>query len=255
MTARITYPSIGRGAWSYKKPTGGTLTSDGKNLGSFYVLAAPGVRKVGVNGYRADKWGWFTNINNIAVWRAVQAIQVQLKVPATGIFDVTTSDALKGWQTAHGLTPDGVFGRVSAKAMFAPVAKAKAKALDDRPELLQLVLGHIGFESMWDPGAVGGTTPQDLGLGQINGPAHPLLTEQQRLDPLFAIGWIASFVESNLVAMNYVVRDAAAAYNLGQGGAREWIRAGRPDIWTRTVGGVTVSTNVKKYIDSVLAAV
>lgn len=259
MTADIIYSPTGRGAWSYKKPYGGTLNSAGTDLGQYYVLAAPGKRKVGTTGAWADAESDEVSISHYAVYRAVVAIQKQVGVTPTGIFDQDTSEAVKVWQKAHKLIADGVYGRVSAKNMWSPIAIAAANAVDSaHPDLADLVCGHIAYESLWDPGAVGGLVPADLGLGQINGPAHPGMTEAQRLDPVFACTWVAGFVEANLVAMNYVVRDAVAAYNLGQGGARQWIKAGRPDIWTRVVDidgqPVEVTTKVKQYIDSVLAA-
>lgn len=256
----IVYPVRGRGAWAYRKPYGGTLSSDGREFGQYYRLNGEGRRKVGKIAADAVVDGDEVSINHYAVYRAVMGIQRELNVPQTGTFDKITSDALKTWQVQNDLAADGIFGRISAKKMFVPIAKAAAAAKDSaHPELADLVLGHISWESLWDPGAVGGLTPSDLGLCQINGPAHPDLSEDERLDPRFAIKWVVNFVQSNLEAMGYNVRDAVAAYNLGQGGARSWIRAGRPDVWTREVtlaDGTkkVVSTDVKAYIDNVLTA-
>lgn len=256
MTVELLYPDGGRGAWSYRKPFGGTLSSDGREFGQYYRLDGPGRRKVGKVAAEAVVDGDEVSINHYAVYRAVMGIQGELGIQQTGIFDAVTSDALVAWQTAHGLAADGIYGRVSARKMFVPIASATAQAKDGaHPALIDLVLGHLTWESLWDPGAVGGVSPQDLGLGQINGPSHPDLTEDQRLDPRFAIKWVVNFVDSNLVAMNFNTRDAVAAYNLGQGGARQWIKAGRPDVWTRLApDGTSVTTEVKKYIENVLSA-
>lgn len=255
MTVALVYPENGRGAWSYKKPFGGTLSSDGREFGQYYRLDGVGRRKVGKVAFDAVEDGDEVSINHYAVYRAVAGIQREVGVEQTGVFDKITSDAVKRWQISQDLLADGIYGRISARRMWVPIAIETAEAKDEaHPDLVQLVLGHISWESLWDPGAVGGLTPTDLGLGQINGPAHPDLTADQRLDPRFAIKWVVNFVDSNLVAMNYVIRDAVAAYNLGQGGARQWITAGRPDVWTRVVDGVSVTTAVKKYIDSVLNA-
>jgi hypothetical protein len=161
------------------------------------------------------------------------------------------------WQYAQGLDDDGVLGPATARAMWQPVLDAACEQVEIGPRgvsLRKLCRGHIGVESGWDCGAVGVSTPADVGLGQINGPAHPDMDLDERLDPWTALAFVARFVYGNLVAFGFNERDTVASYMLGQGGCRTWIKAGRPASWQRLVGGVRTTVYVARYIDSVLAA-
>lgn len=51
----------------------------------------------------------------------VTKLQVKLGVDPIGKFGPKTEAAVKGWQSAHGLTPDGVVGDATWAKMFAPV--------------------------------------------------------------------------------------------------------------------------------------
>lgn len=52
----------------------------------------------------------------------VTKLQIKLGVDPVGKFGPKTEAAVKGWQSAHGLTPDGVVGDATWAKMFAPVA-------------------------------------------------------------------------------------------------------------------------------------
>ena len=52
----------------------------------------------------------------------VKKLQELLGVDAIGKFGPKTEAAVKGWQSAHGLTPDGIVGDATWAKMFAPVA-------------------------------------------------------------------------------------------------------------------------------------
>lgn len=240
-TLSLIYPDHGRGAWS---STGGTLRSNGLAPGSFYRSPVAPMPMPGLVGYKAVQASGSCDINSYSVYMGVRGIQRELGVTEDGLFGDDTATALKAWQAAHSLEADGIFGPSSAKAMFTPVASSIAASISTNSVVSRLTLAHVGFESGWDPGAVGYVEPRDLGLGQINGPAHADLTPQFRLTPRYALGFVANFVYDNLEAMLWNERDAIAAYNLGVGGARSWVRAGRPDVWR--------GTNVKQYIDGVL---
>jgi len=54
----------------------------------------------------------------------VTKLQVKLGVDPIGKFGPKTEAAVKGWQSAHGLTPDGIVGEATWTKMFAPVAQA-----------------------------------------------------------------------------------------------------------------------------------
>jgi putative chitinase len=58
----------------------------------------------------------------------VTKLQVKLGVDPIGKFGPKTEAAVKGWQSAHGLTPDGIVGDATWAKMFAPVAETPAPA-------------------------------------------------------------------------------------------------------------------------------
>lgn len=254
MSATITYPADGRGAWP-ATGKGGTLSLDGKTPGRFYRHAITPATTIGVNAYRADREGTETDIDQYAVWRAAAAIQTELKdlgyLPTgiDGLWGKGTSDAVIAWQNRMGLTPDGVYGPASAKAMFVPAIRRYAIAVDaaQANSLTRIVTGTINLESGWDPGAVG-SDPNDLGLGQINGPAHPTMSVNDRLNPRLALPWIVRFIDGNLTYFKGDTDLAIAAYNLGRTGATRWRDAGKPDVWV--VNGSP--RNIRDYINKIL---
>lgn len=257
MTAEIRMPATGRGAWP-SIGRGGTLSSDGRRPGGFYRLAADGQQLVGLTGARAVRTDAPVNLDDYAVHRAVVAMQRGLgdQADPDGIYGPDTAAAVASWQAKRGLVDDGVLGPKTARAMWQPLLDAACVRVESShaASLSKLARGHVGVESGWDCAAVGVTTPADVGLGQINGDAHPELSVDDRLDPATALAFVARFVDGNLAAFGYVERDAIAAYMLGQGGCRTWIKAGRPSTWQRLVGGVRTTVYVARYVDSVLAA-
>jgi putative chitinase len=58
----------------------------------------------------------------------VTKLQVKLGVDPIGKFGPKTEAAVKGWQSAHGLTPDGIVGDATWAKMFATMAQAPAPA-------------------------------------------------------------------------------------------------------------------------------
>jgi putative chitinase len=56
----------------------------------------------------------------------VTKLQVKLGVDPIGKFGPKTEAAVKGWQSAHGLTPDGIVGDSTWAKMFAPVVETPA---------------------------------------------------------------------------------------------------------------------------------
>lgn len=163
----------GRGAW----PTdgrGGTLTVDGKP-GGLYLYHA-GSTIVGSAGVGA------ADLDHRAVAFGVKAIQDALRwhgstLPVDGQYGPSTAAAVTAFQkaipampftdTVHPADPAGVVGRGTAFHLFAPLASAYAQQFAVPPGVVH---GIIELESGWDPGAVGATTPQDLGLAQWRTP-------------------------------------------------------------------------------------
>jgi peptidoglycan hydrolase-like protein with peptidoglycan-binding domain len=257
----ITYPARGRGAWS-NRGMGGTVSSDGLLPGRYFRASALGLTKgPGYTGYRAVQDGQPVSIDDYAVHRAVLAIQTELRergitssdgkpLLLDGVWGAKVDSAIKSFQArTPGLTPDGVFGRLSSKALFTPLVEKAAAQADPlhRAELTRVMVGTVGWESNWDPAAVGGLTPNDVGLGQINGAAHPDMSVNDRLDPKKSLPFVAALIDSNLKAFGYRLDESVAAYNLGQGGARSWVRAGKPQYWP---AGTT--NDVHRYIDRIL---
>lgn len=240
----LTYPSTGRGAWS--TGTGGTLNSDGSAAGIYYREPTGHMAMPGYVAYKVTRAGAPVDVNFFAVYAGVKALQREIGVTDDGLFGPATTARLKTWQTEKRLTPDGVFGPASARAMFIPIAKAVGMHTSASTMVPRLVVGHVTVESGWDPGAVGVSTPHDLGLGQINGDAHPDLSPQFRLSPRLALGFVANFVLDNAEAMLWNERDTIAAYNLGVSGAKGWIQAGRPAVYK--------GKQIGQYIAAVQAA-
>jgi putative chitinase len=58
----------------------------------------------------------------------VTKLQIKLGVDPIGKFGPKTEAAVKGWQSAHGLTPDGIVGDATWSKMFAPVAETPVQS-------------------------------------------------------------------------------------------------------------------------------
>lgn len=266
--AILIYPPTGRGAWpaiGASRGAGGTLNGAGDGPGAYYRLAtSPAVQQVGLKGWQADQNGTEVSVNEYAVWRAVMAIQTELREggflganrkPLTldGLFGKQTDFALRSFQTAHKLPSEGIFGPKSARAMFTTMAEeaagyaAIAADYKDPDEVVRVMLGTISHESSWDIGAVG-SNPKDLGIGQINVPSHPKLSPHGCLSPRTALPYMArNVILANLEWAEGDVRLAVAAYNLGRGGANSWRKAGFPQYWP-----AKSKNDIQRYIEEVL---
>lgn len=84
--------------------------------------------------------------------RAVVFLQARLGLAQSGQFDAGVATALRQWQEAHGLTPDGVYGAQTNAAMTArgasDVADIAARLNVDEPAftaVLQVETGGNGF--------------------------------------------------------------------------------------------------------------
>jgi hypothetical protein len=145
---------FGRGAW----------TKTGKPNGSAqYTYVAP------TNGVPAADGRLLTDDNHRAVHLAIKhSLQPALGMATAdcdGRLGPGTYELLKKWQAANGLTPDGFFGRMSAAKAFRPLVEKAAAAAGIPAPVLHGVIMH---ESLYDPAAVGFSTPADRGLAQVS---------------------------------------------------------------------------------------
>lgn len=231
---------------------GGTLEFGGDGTtrpGPYYMLASPtmGEALVGSGGPNHPE------LNYRAVHFAVKAIQRALNrelgpgtVRPDGVFGRATKSAVIRWQNKMSISPWGGIGDSSSKLLFMPLLISSVKT-----QLQRVVCGLVSHESLWDPGTVGYADPDDLGLGQINMPANPAVTEEQAFQPKVAFEYIELIMAQRLETFDGNLGDAIASYNLGAGGALSWIRAGRPDLWQPSPQGSF--RNVRNYINTVLS--
>lgn len=170
----------GRGAWP-KTGRGGTLTLDGKP-GPYYAYHQ-GAPIVGSGGTGAP------DLDRRAVAYGVRSIQAALNwhagktvVPVDGLYGPATAAAIASTMARlvvkmpfidhiHPPEPAGVVGQGAAYHLFAPIVDAYAQDAGALPGVPRGVAhGVVELESAWDPGAVGYSTPQDLGLAQWRTP-------------------------------------------------------------------------------------
>jgi soluble lytic murein transglycosylase-like protein len=254
----------GRGAWN-TKGVGGTKSyqplSDGSTPtpGEYYFLGA-GYQRV-VNGVKQPR-----DANEYAVYMAVKAYQKALiergfQTIADGLYGPGTMRQVVAWQRSWVATGDpkasvwGGIGPESSEELLRP-AFLRAYEAANPPATLpaRIVRGIIRAESAWDAGCVGVTDDRDVGLAQINAGAHPEWDTDLRLDPTTSFNFVISYLRSALLQLANNQRDAIASYNLGVGGARKWIAAGRPVLWDPSGSNdPKKKRNVKAYIDKILA--
>lgn len=85
------------------------------------------------------------------------------------------------------------------------------------PRLLAALLYQ---ESKFDPNVIAGPAGnRDRGIGQINEVAFPEISDQQALDPSFAIPFAAQNLRRNIDYFGGDINRGVAAYNVGRGGA------------------------------------
>lgn len=241
----------GRGAWS-NSGRGGTLKrlTDGSTPpGPYYLLASGGPPLVGSAARDTMREGHTPTLDDLAVNFGVRAIQKLLnytgaKLVTDGVFGKGTDAGVRGYQVNEDLKLDGSVGPNTMGHLLVPHIKRLGGAN------WEVVYGLLRNEGGFDPGAVGTVDEQDLGLAQINGRAHPTLTIEQRFDPMVAIQFNADYLANGLKELGNV-RDAVLSYNLGIGGVRTWIRAGRPRFYSPDNGPLRDTT---QYVNRVLDA-
>lgn len=241
----------GRGAWP-KDGRGGTLATK-TTPGPFYMLSE-GLNTVGLAAVLRFLDGQTIPQDELAVHLGVKAIQrlvsrcpgVKTIVPVDGVFGPKTDSGVKEVQKLASLKVDGVVG---SKTMESLLLLPVVDATKDR---WKAVWGILQYEGGWDPGAVGFADRRDLGLAQVNTVAHPQVTFNEAFDPFWAINFIDNYLLNAAKFLGPDIRDQVASYNLGIGGARKWIAAGRPDVWLPSWS--TIERKPNEYIDRILKA-
>jgi peptidoglycan hydrolase-like protein with peptidoglycan-binding domain len=191
-----------------------------------------------------------------AVFHGVVGIQMLLNntlsknMNCDGVFGPVTDAAVREFQKSAKLFEDGVVGIRTVRSLMYPLI---VDAANKRNESWQPIFGIMQSESGWDPGAIGFTDPNDVGLAQINLIAHPHVSFAQALCPSFATNFVAEYFRNALNQLNNNEDDAIASYNLGIGGTRMWIAAGRPDVWTPPWSG-SGPRKVSEYIAKIRSA-
>jgi len=243
----------GRGAWP-SDGRGGTLKNP-TTPGKYYMLGE-GWATPGLSAVLRFIDGQPVPLDELAVHYGVKAIQTLLndcsglgvKIKVDGVFGKDTDYAVRKLQKIGSIKVDGVVGPNTMKTLlFLPT---RNKTIDE--DEWKAVWGILYYEGGWDPGAVGYADQNDLGLAQVNRVANPSVTIAQAFDPYWAIAFIINYLGNAGKYLGDDIRDQVASYNLGIGGAKQWIAAGRPDVWLPSWS--TIERKPNEYIDRILNA-
>lgn len=219
----------GRGSWTRK---GGLLPGKPGGTGTFgyYRLAAAGEVQVG------SAWVLGRDKSDAAhaVNAGVKVIQRGVGIPTAqcdGWFGKDTDNAVKAFQTAHGLYVDGVVGPATTKEILRPILAAYTSLVP-----LDILGGMSVWESALDPAAVG-VNGYDHGLAQINLQAHSAtVTYDQAMDADFAYSWSAK--DMRAIHDRWVGQTAADPWDIACANhnspkdALAWAKAGAP-VWSQ----------------------
>jgi len=212
------------------------------------MLATANSTRVGSTGWEDPDPNYRAVHGAVRVYQAALNREIEAGILIDGVFGPKTQKAVTAWQKTqppeHEISVWGGIGQSSSKWLLMPLLKAMVPG-----DLQNAVCGLVTQESSWDAGAVGFVDEDDLGLVQINGPANPDFDEKERLRAKVAFEYAANILDTRREDFGNL-RDAVASYNLGAGGCRAWIAAGRPDLWTPSDSATP--RNVRKYIDTIL---
>lgn len=244
----------GRGSWNAQGVGGTKQYKDATKPGPYYFTGT---------GYIPT--GTTRDANQYAVFGAVKAYQVALNQAGVtclvdGLYGAATTKAMTAFQEKWKATGDplasvwgGIGPETSEKLLRPALDKTMSQMAHNALVTAKVVSGVVRTESQWDAGAVGAADERDVGLAQINAAAHPDLDTDERLTPQISFQFIVSYLNDALLQLANNLRDAIASYNLGIGGTRSWIKAGRPDLWAPVGTDPAKPRNIKLYIDRILA--
>lgn len=207
----------GRGAWSR---TGGATPY------YEYVASAP-VGAYVVENPTIDPKAHDARAVNFgvqAIQRRINAMGLSPALQVDGWFGAVTKSAAIWAQDKLGLGPgDGVIGPRTCQALFTPVLD-RAAAEHAIPAMY--LHGLVRTESLFDPGAVGYTTPDDHGLVQINAFFNQTVTLAQAFDPGYGANYAAARLASAYA--KYGRWDCAIASYNNPSWADQWYASGKP---------------------------
>lgn len=243
-------PATGRGAWP-KDGRGGTLNPDG-TPGGYYLYRA-GSTIVGSGGLAAP------DLDHRAAAYGVKGIQFALRwhgftVNADAEYGPATASAVAAFQrgqqkypyvdAVRPADPPGVVGKGTAYHLFAPIASAYCARYAVPPGIAH---GIVELESAWDPGAVGFTTPQDLGLAQWRVPLEhdgEFMDEAKAFDVFTSLRLLAQTQAARYASLKHWALAMAAHH------APAWAAQ-----WAKTTGAWTADSPEGKswsYLNVVL---
>lgn len=227
-------PANGRGAW----------TRAGIGDDYRYHKRTQGVRVGNEAEKSLDHWAVSAGVHAIQARLATLGFLEGLPDDKRGIYNGRTRQAVIAFQRATGMSPDGIVGRVDARALFTPVID---RWTADQQIPHRLLRGKLNHESALDPGAVGwfiyydrsGTIVYggvDRGMAQINSKAQPQVGWRDAYQPWESIKWSARRLRTQFAAFtrDYPERpvgmrwDAAVCAHNSPARARDWLENGAP---------------------------
>jgi Putative peptidoglycan binding domain len=138
-------------------------------------------------------------------------------------FGIAVKHSAIAFQQANGLTADGVVGPLTAHELF----RKRCALLTSTAGIHGSVFQVASLESAMDPWAYGFVDPDDHGLVQINLRVHPTISLKQALDPAYCLSYCGRALQS-VFDVTGDIDVAVASWNVGVGGAKEWLAAGKP---------------------------
>lgn len=167
------------------------------------------------------------SVKHELVYNGVPVGGMNLDVPDIG---TGTVNAIRRFQSQHGLEVDGSCGPKTATVLFRKRAVAEAARVG-APKML--LAQQKSLESADDPACVSaGPTAdphkRDRGLAQINAFYHgEVMPDEKAFTASLALAWQATYMLEAFKGLgDWIV--ALAAYNVGWAEARKWAAAGRP---------------------------
>ena len=159
-----------------------------------------------------------------------------------GIFGPKTDAAVRRYQAAYVKPADGIAGPNTLKALLRKPIKQYQSAYGIPDNLLA---GLVAQESGFDPGAVGYSTPADLGLVQINTNVVSV-THEQVFDPFYSLPWAARRMNSKFAVFSATTNDLKFAWDCA-------VLSHRSPVWAEKLFRTKIYPNEdsQKYVENI----